>query len=62
MCCGAILIAGISTMVLGGRPTSRMTKWGDYTAERMVDLTAWGDRIEVITGVLVDECFNARNR
>jgi tRNA(adenine34) deaminase len=61
MCCGVILVSGISKMVLGGRPEPGATKWGDYTAERMVDLTAWGDRIEVITGVLVDECFNARN-
>ncbi len=61
MCCGVILVSGISTMVLGGRPETGATKWGDYTAERMVDMTAWGDRIEVITGVLVDECFNARN-
>jgi tRNA(Arg) A34 adenosine deaminase TadA len=61
MCCGVILVSGISTIVLGGRPEPGMTKWGDYTAERMVEMTLWNDRIEVVTGVLVDECFNARN-
>lgn len=61
MCCGVILVSGISTMVLGGRPEPGKTKWGDYTAERMVEMTSWNDRIEVVTGVLVDECFNARN-
>jgi tRNA(adenine34) deaminase len=61
MCCGVILVSGISTMVLGGRPEPGASKWGDYTVERMVDITAWGDRIEVITGVLADECFNTRN-
>ena len=61
MCCGVILVSGISTMVLGGRPEPGTTKWGNYTAERMVELTSWNDRIEIVTGVLVDECFNARN-
>ncbi len=61
MCCGVILVSGISTMVLGGRPDPGTTKWGDYTAERMVEMTSWNDRIKVVTGVLVDECFNARN-
>jgi tRNA(adenine34) deaminase len=61
MCCGVILVAGISTMVLGGRPDPGTTKWGDYTAERMVEMTSWNDRIEIVTGVLVDECFKARN-
>lgn len=61
MCCGVILVSGISTMVLGGRPELGNTKWGDYTTERMVEMTSWNDRIEVVTGVLDDECFNARN-
>ena len=59
MCCGAILTCGTSTVVMGGRPDK--TRWGDYTLERLIELTAWGDRIEVITGVLVDECVNVRS-
>ncbi|MBT3942570.1 MAG: nucleoside deaminase [Chloroflexi bacterium] len=61
MCCGAILATGISTLVLGGRPKPGTSKWGDYTLERLVELTARGERVEVITGVLPDECFNIRN-
>ena len=60
MCCGAILTCGTSTVVMGGRPESGTSRWGDYTLERLIELTGWGDRIEVITGVLVDECVNVR--
>ncbi len=61
MCCGAILSTGISTLVLGGRPESGASRWGDYTLERLVELTSRDDRVEIITGVLPDECFNVRN-
>ncbi|MDP6824132.1 MAG: nucleoside deaminase [Dehalococcoidia bacterium] len=61
MCCGAILVAGITTMVLGGRPEPGTSKWGDYTLERLIELTARQERVKIITGVLSDECFNARN-
>lgn len=61
MCCGAILTSGASTVVMGGRPDPDTTRWRDYTIERLVELTAWGDRIEVVTGVLVEECVNVRS-
>lgn len=61
MCCGAILTSGASTVVMGGRPEGGESRWGDYTLERLIELTAWGDRIEVVTGVLVAECVNVRS-
>ena len=61
MCCGASLTSGASTVVMGGRPEDGESRWGDYTLERLIELTAWGDRIEVVTGVLVAECVNVRS-
>ena len=62
MCCGAILSTGVSTVVMGGRPDSESTRWGEYTVERLIEMTARGDRVEVVTGVLVAECFDVRNQ
>ena len=62
MCCGAILSAGVSTVVMGGRPARDATRWGDYTIEKLLEMTGWDDRVIVVTGVLVDECFAARSR
>lgn len=62
MCCGAILATGVSALVLGGRPESGASKWGDYTMERLIELASRSDRVEIITGVLRDECFSARNK
>jgi tRNA(adenine34) deaminase len=39
MCCGAILASGINTLVMGGRPTPAERRWGDYTMERLVELS-----------------------
>lgn len=61
MCCGAILTSGTSTIVMGGRPEDGKSRWGDYTLERLIELAGWTDRIEVVTGVLVDECVNVRS-
>ena len=60
MCCGALTNASIATLVMGGRPTADQTAWGDYTVERLLDMCNWDDRIEVVTGILVDECLNIR--
>ena len=61
MCCGAILATGISTLILGGRPKSGTSRWGDYTLERLVELTDRHNEVEIITGVLSNECFDIRN-
>ena len=60
MCCGALMNANIATLVMGGRPSADQTGWGDYTMERLLEMSAWDDRMEVVTGVLVDECMGIR--
>lgn len=60
MCCGALMNANIATLVMGGRPSAEQTGWGDYTMEALLDMARWGDRMEVVTGVLVEECLGIR--
>jgi tRNA(adenine34) deaminase len=60
MCCGAILASGISTLVMGGRPTAAERRWGEFTVERFIELARRGDSIQVITGVLPQECVDIR--
>ena len=60
MCCGALMNANIATLVMGGRPPADQTGWGDYTVEGLLEMSAWDDRMEVVTGVLVDECMSIR--
>ena len=60
MCCGALTNANIATLVMGGRPAAHQTRWGGYTVERLLEMCEWDDRIEVVTGVLVEECLNIR--
>ena len=33
MCCGAIMVSGISTVVLGARPVLSQRRYGEYTIE-----------------------------
>jgi tRNA(adenine34) deaminase len=60
MCCGALMNANIATLVMGGRPSPDQARFGDYTMERLLEMSAWVDRMEVVTGVLVDECMGIR--
>ena len=60
MCCGAILASGITTLVLGARPTPAERRWGAYTVEKLVELAQRGDALEVVTGILPQECADIR--
>jgi tRNA(adenine34) deaminase len=60
MCCGAILESGITTLVMGARPAPGAGRWGDYTVERLIDLAKRGGAIEVVTGILTQECAAIR--
>jgi tRNA(adenine34) deaminase len=60
MCCGAILECGIATLVMGARPAPGASRWGDYTVERLIDLAKRGGAIEVVTGILTQECADIR--
>ena len=60
MCCGALMNANIVALVMGGRPTPEETRWGNYTLERLLEMAEWGDRMKVVTGVLVEDCLSIR--
>ena len=60
MCCGALMNANISAVILGGRPAPSQTRWGDYTLERLLEMSNWSDRMEVVTEILFEECMNIR--
>ena len=60
MCCGALMNANISSLVMGGRPDSEQTRWDSYTMESLLEMCGWSGRMEVVTGILVEECMNIR--
>ncbi|MEZ4523017.1 MAG: nucleoside deaminase [Thermomicrobiales bacterium] len=60
MCCGAILLSGISTLVVGGRPEPGASLWHDYTVEGLIDSLGRSHTINVIGNVLADECVALR--
>ena len=57
MCCAAIMGSGIRTLVMGGRYQASSGRWGDWGVERLIDMVGWNDRMNVVTGVLVEECL-----
>ena len=61
MCCGAIIVSGIETLVMGARPGPGENRWGGYTVESLIKLTKWDDRVKVVTGVLPEECARIRD-
>ena len=60
MCCGAILDSGIFTLVMGARPAPGMGRWGDYTVERLIAFLQRSSTIQVVTGILTQECAAIR--
>jgi tRNA(adenine34) deaminase len=62
MCLGAILNAGINTLVLGARnsdvrPFATLAfNFKDYSAERLAEMVGW--ELTVVNDVLRDECVN----
>jgi tRNA(adenine34) deaminase len=60
MCCGAILAGNISTLVMGGRPTPAERRWGEYTVEHFLDYAKRSGTMQVVTGVLTQECVDIR--
>jgi tRNA(adenine34) deaminase len=60
MCCGAIMAAGVTTLVLGARHEPGTSRWGPFAVERLLALTGWGDRLRLVTGILPEECRRLR--
>jgi tRNA(adenine34) deaminase len=63
MCCGAIMVSRVSTLVLGARITeaSGSKAFGEYRVEKMLDMALWQGNLELVTGVLLEECQEIRN-
>ena len=55
MCAGAIVFAGIETLVMGGNYNKHYGTYGDYSVEKAFEMVERGN-IQVIRGVMVDEC------
>lgn len=62
MCCGAIMASGISTVVMGARPEPAQRRYGDYTIEKLIQLAAFGDKLQVVTGILPQACADMRRQ
>ena len=60
MCCGALMVSGISTLVMGGRPEPPERRWADYAVEKLLELAGWNGKLDVITDVLVPDCIEVR--
>ena len=60
MCCGAIMSSRISTLVMGARPDPAEDRWGSYTVEALIKMAGHGGSIEVVTGILPQECHAVR--
>jgi tRNA(adenine34) deaminase len=60
MCCGAIQASGISMLVMGGRPSPAERRWGEFTVERFIELAKRGNSIQMVTGILTQECVDIR--
>ena len=63
MCCGALMVSRVSVLVLGGRimEASGSRAFGEYSVERMLDMAQWQGNMELVTGVLLDECQEIRH-
>ncbi len=53
MCCGAMMVARIGTLVLGSRLEGLVSP---YSVEGLLELAQWGSRLALVTGILEDEC------
>jgi tRNA(adenine34) deaminase len=57
MCCGAILLGNVSTLVMGGRNNPEDTRWAGYRVDGLIESLGRSSAIEVVTGVLEEECY-----
>jgi tRNA(adenine34) deaminase len=60
MCYGAMLVSGITTLVMGARPAWAERRWGDDTTESLIAHTQRSEHMRVVTGILVEACAEVR--
>ena len=56
MCAGAIVMSGISRVVVGATIEDQGSPWGDYTMRKALEIADRSDKVEIVMGVLGDEC------
>ena len=54
MCCGAIAVNNIQTIVVGSMHPRGNRRWGDYTVNKVTEMIGQG--AEIVEGILEDEC------
>lgn len=60
MCCAAILLSGVSTLVMGARNDPATSDWPGYSVEGLIGDLGRRDEIEIVNGILVAECEAVR--
>lgn len=62
MCCGAIMVGGITKVVIGAEPDPAVRRFGPYTMRAFLEWSEWANKIEVVTNVLSQECLQIRQK
>ena len=62
MCCGAIMVSGITKVVIGAGPDPASRMFGPYTMEEFLKWSGWDDKIEVVADILAEECLQVRQK
>ena len=60
MCCGAIVVSGIRSLVIGADAGPAENRWPGYTPERLLSATGYADKIAVVKGILSEDCSAIR--
>ena len=55
MCAGAIVVSGVSTVVMGGNYSPTQGSYGEYSVDKAFQLVQRGG-VQVVRGVMVQEC------
>ena len=62
MCCVAIMVSGITKVVISAGPDPSLRRFGPYTMEAFLKWSEWENRIEVVADVLAQECLQLRQK
>lgn len=54
MCCGAIAVNNIQTIIVGSMHSPGNRRWGDYTVNKVTEMIGQG--AEIVEGILEDDC------
>ena len=60
ICSSRLKVSGISTVVMGARPNPSESPYGDFSVENLFQVSGWESKIQVVTGILVEESWEVR--